>query len=149
MAQYEYKVVPAPSKGTKAKGVKSPEDRFALTLQELMNEHGAEGWEYQRADTLPSLERSGLTGSTTNWRHVLVFRRVKDAVEVSDRKREISAPQLAAVREFNDPDHPSGQPGATQMQHDDGVEELSEVSGETTTLRTLVASRNKSGKSDT
>lgn len=75
MQSYEYKVVPAPTKGTKAKGVKTPEARFAHMLQELMNEMGAEGWEYQRAETLPSEERKGLTGSATNWRHLLIFRR--------------------------------------------------------------------------
>ena len=78
MSRYEYKVVPAPTKGAKAKGVKAVEDRFALTLQEVMNDMGALGWEYQRAETLPSVERAGLTGSTTNWRHVLVFRRELD-----------------------------------------------------------------------
>ncbi|THH39035.1 DUF4177 domain-containing protein [Aliishimia ponticola] len=85
MAAYEYKVVPAPTKGVKAKSVKTPEARFALTLQDLMNELGADGWQYQRADTLPSTERSGLTGSTTTWRHVLVFKRqlVEDAEQTS------------------------------------------------------------------
>ncbi len=72
---YEYKVVPAPEKGTKAKGVKAPEARFALMLQDVMNQHAAEGWEYQRAETLPSQERAGLTSSATVFRNVLVFRR--------------------------------------------------------------------------
>lgn len=36
------------------------------------------GWEYQRAETLPSIERSGLTGTTTEWRNVLVFRRLRE-----------------------------------------------------------------------
>ena len=40
MAGFEYKVVPAPGKGVKAKGVKTPEDRFAYGLQELMNTLG-------------------------------------------------------------------------------------------------------------
>lgn len=75
MAVYEYQVIPAPAKGAKVKSVRSPEMRFSLTLQDLMNDMGAEGWEYQRAETLPSIERAGLTGSSTNWRHVLVFRR--------------------------------------------------------------------------
>ncbi len=35
----------------------------------------AEGWEYVRADVLPSEERSGLTGRTTVYHNVLVFRR--------------------------------------------------------------------------
>ncbi len=77
MPEFEYKVVPAPTKGAKAKGVKTPEARFANAIEILMNQMAAEGWEYQRADMLPSEERQGLTGSTTNWRNVLVFRREK------------------------------------------------------------------------
>ncbi|MEO9573984.1 MAG: DUF4177 domain-containing protein [Tateyamaria sp.] len=75
MSNWEYKVVPAPTKGTKAHGVKGPDGRFANALESLMNDMGREGWEYQRAETLPSIERSGLTGSTTEWRNILVFRR--------------------------------------------------------------------------
>ncbi|WP_421703986.1 DUF4177 domain-containing protein [Aliiroseovarius sp.] len=72
---YEYKVVPAPVKGVKAKGVKGAEAQFAHALSELMNSLAADGWEYQRADTLPSEVRSGLTGKTTVFRNMLVFRR--------------------------------------------------------------------------
>lgn len=75
MQRYEYKVVPAPKKGTKAKGVKTPEGRFATSIEQLLNAMGADGWDYQRAELLPSEERSGLTGSTVQWRNVLVFRR--------------------------------------------------------------------------
>ncbi len=75
MLRYEYKVVPAPQKGTKAKGVKTSEGRFAVSIEQLLNKLGSEGWEYQRAELLPSEERSGLTSSTVNWRNVLVFRR--------------------------------------------------------------------------
>ena len=74
MPAYEYKVVPAPTKGTKAKGVKGAEARFSHTIEDLMNSLATEGWEYQRAETLPSTERSGLTGSTTEWRNLLIFR---------------------------------------------------------------------------
>ena len=75
MTQYEYKVVPAPAKGEKLKGVKAPEARFALSIEGVLNAMGAQGWEYQRAELLPSEERSGFTGTVTNWRNVLVFRR--------------------------------------------------------------------------
>lgn len=75
MTHYEYKVVPAPAKGLKGEGIKSPEARFANALEQVMNEMGGHGWEYMRADTLPSTERSGLTGSTTEWRNMLIFRR--------------------------------------------------------------------------
>ncbi|WP_366914124.1 DUF4177 domain-containing protein [Marivita sp.] len=72
---FEYKVVPAPVKGVKAKGVKTPEARFALGVEQAINALAAEGWEYQRSDMLPSTERVGLTGSETHWRTLLVFRR--------------------------------------------------------------------------
>ena len=78
--RYEYRVVPAPRRGEKARGVKTTEDRFALALTQAMNALGAEGWEYLRADTLPCDERAGLTGGTkTSFQNMLVFRRVLDA----------------------------------------------------------------------
>ena len=87
MQAFEYKVVPAPHKGTKAKGVKSAEGRFANSIEITLNEMAAQGWEYQRAELLPSDERSGLTGSTTNWRNVLVFRRAVAAHVPRMRRR--------------------------------------------------------------
>ena len=75
MTGYEYKVIPAPAKGVKAKGIKGPEARFAHALEQSMNTLAAEGWEYLRADILPSEERQGLTSSQTVYRSVLVFRR--------------------------------------------------------------------------
>src|SRR6056297_2059170 len=78
MARYSYKVVPAPSKGRKAAGVKGAEARFAHGLEEAINEYAAQGWEYLRADILPSEERQGLTSTATVYRSVLVFRRAVD-----------------------------------------------------------------------
>ncbi len=75
MTRYIYKVIPAPSKGRKSPGVKGAEARFAHGLEEAMNEMAAEGWEYLRADILPSEERQGLTSTATVYRSVLVFRR--------------------------------------------------------------------------
>ena len=72
---YEYRVVPAPSRGEKARGVKTTADRFALALTGVMNALGREGWEYLRADTLPCEERVGLTGTKSTFQHLLVFRR--------------------------------------------------------------------------
>lgn len=88
---FEYKVVPAPVKGIKAKGVKTPEGRFALGVEEAINALAAEGWEYQRSDVLPSTERVGLTGSETHWRTLLVFRRA--IAETAD-----TAPDAAPTR---------------------------------------------------
>lgn len=83
MSQYEYKVVPAPKKGLKAKGIKSAENRYANALETAMNALGAEGWEYQRSETLPSEGRSGLTRRVTTFQNMLVFRRAV-AVDVSE-----------------------------------------------------------------
>jgi Domain of unknown function (DUF4177) len=76
MQRYEYKVIPAPRKGEKLRGVKTSEDRFALALTTLMNDLGRDGWEYIRADTLPVDERVGFTGTKTTFQNLLVFRRV-------------------------------------------------------------------------
>ena len=75
MQRFEYKVIPAPRRGEKARGVKTTEDRFAYALTQLMNQLGAEGWDYVRADALPCEERVGLTGTKTTFQNVLVFRR--------------------------------------------------------------------------
>ena len=75
MQRFEYKVIPAPKRGEKARGVKTTEERFALALTLLLNDLGAEGWDYVRADALPCDERVGLTGTRTTFQNVLVFRR--------------------------------------------------------------------------
>jgi hypothetical protein len=85
----EYRVIPAPTKGTKAKGTKTAEDRFALSLQQVMNSMAAEGWEFQRAETLPAEERSGLTGRKTVYHNMLVFRRRTEAALEAFQPREL------------------------------------------------------------
>lgn len=159
MSLYEYKVVPAPAKGRKAKGVKTPEGRFALSVETVLNEMAAEGWEYLRAELLPSDERSGLTGSSVNWRNVLVFRRstVADMAALQPQEIDLPAPiaatpaqpDLAPVHEEPDVAAPApiAQPaedepkfaGAARMLKDNGVEEVSEVAGMTSALRARAA----------
>lgn len=73
--QYEYKVVPAPRKGRSGKGIKGTEAKFANEVSHLMNQLGADGWEYIRSDTLPCEERSGFTSKVTTYQNLLVFRR--------------------------------------------------------------------------
>ncbi|MGB3316629.1 MAG: DUF4177 domain-containing protein [Albidovulum sp.] len=94
MQNYEYKVVPAPNRGEKAPGVKSAPDRFAHALTSLMNTMARDGWDYLRADTLPSEERSGLTKRTTVYHSVLVFRRAiaKPADEAPRKLLTAAAP---------------------------------------------------------
>lgn len=149
MPHYEYKVVPAPTKGLKARGLKTPESRFANALQHLMNDMGADGWEFQRAETLPSQERSGLTSTVTTYRNVLVFRRPRAGdleqfqpvvLKTSDDDQHLAPEPVVAETSdtpeaAQDPDRPAGQPGATKMLSDNGVEELSEVAGMTEALK--------------
>ncbi|MEL7091511.1 MAG: DUF4177 domain-containing protein [Pseudomonadota bacterium] len=160
MAGWEYKVMPAPTKGVKGKGVKGPEARFANALEVLMNDMAGDGWEFQRAETLPSIERSGLTGSTTEWRNVLVFRRaVTEAIDdfapellpapsVVTEPEEPEAPAAEAEPEPADAEDTAGRPGATQMLADNGVEETSEVSGMTTSLQKLASRRSGTEMTD-
>lgn len=75
MIRFEYKVLPAPARGQRGKGVKGADGKFANALEQLMNQMGRDGWEYQRAETLPSEERAGIASKTTVFRNVLVFRR--------------------------------------------------------------------------
>lgn len=87
MIRYEYKVLPAPSRGQRGKGVKGSDGKFANALETLMNLMGSDGWEYQRADTLPSEERAGIASKTTVFRNVLVFRRrIETDVEAFEPK---------------------------------------------------------------
>ena len=73
--RFEYRVRPAPVRGRKAQGVKTAEGRFALGVEDLLNEMARAGWRYLRSDILPSEERQGLTSTTTVYRSVLVFER--------------------------------------------------------------------------
>lgn len=115
---FEYQVIPAPRKGKKARGIKGTEARFAHTLQEVLNDAAADGWEYVRADTLPSEERSGLTGRSTTYQNMLVFRRpvdVAESEEIAEAETEVPAaakvpaaePEVAPVEEHHAPSLPS------------------------------------------
>ncbi|MEE4187945.1 MAG: DUF4177 domain-containing protein [Roseobacter sp.] len=147
MQQFEYRVVAAPTRGVKAKGIKTAEARFSNALEQLMNDMAAEGWEYQRAETLPSTERSGFTSTTTNWRNVLVFRRPV-ARPAAEPKPEppVSLPAPTPIPQIVAPDtqedDASKSEGASRMLRDNGVEDVSEVSGLTNSLTQLATSRN-------
>ncbi|MCA0994388.1 DUF4177 domain-containing protein [Alloyangia pacifica] len=104
MKTHEYKVIPAPTKGEKAKAIKGAEAKFAAAMSRLLNEMAEQGWDYIRADTLPSEERSGLTSSQTVWRTVLVFSRPVPA-----------APQSVAVQHEAAPVAGSGGPVVTPI----------------------------------
>ncbi|RJK99351.1 hypothetical protein D3P06_14650 [Paracoccus aestuarii] len=73
--RYEYCVIAAPHRTEKSREARTPTDRFAAMLTAELNRMAADGWDYLRADVLPSEERSGLTSRTTIYHNVLVFRR--------------------------------------------------------------------------
>lgn len=102
MPAYEYSVIPAPNRGEKARGAKTGADRFALALTATLNDMAADGWEYVRAETLPSEERAGLTGRATVYHNVLVFRRSLGAEELPAQPtytaRVEPIPQLAPAQ---------------------------------------------------
>lgn len=102
MQRYEFKVVPAPRRGERARGVKTTEDRFALALTLLMNDLGAEGWDYVRADALPCDERAGFTGTKTTTHNMLVFRRPLPA-----EAEDVAMPAPPAPRIQPEPEGPA------------------------------------------
>jgi len=84
VVRFEYKAVPAPLRGTKAKGVKTTEDRFALAMTDALNEHAGDGWEFVRVETLPCESRRGLTGTQITDQAMMVFRRINHAVSQAE-----------------------------------------------------------------
>jgi hypothetical protein len=108
MQRFEYKVIPAPKRGEKARGVKTTEDRFAYALTSLMNQLGAEGWDYVRADSLPCEERVGFTGTKTTFQNVLVFRRALDqGAETQSTSRLLLQEPLPATKRLGPAEMPT------------------------------------------
>ena len=103
MSEYEYKVVPAPTKGRKAKGLKSNADRFAFSVEEVLNEFAQDGWDYLRSELLPSDERSGLTGTSREWRNVLIFRRLRENDADAFAPELLPSPRAMSADMMEDP----------------------------------------------
>lgn len=160
MPRYEYKVVPAPAKGLKGKGVKGAEARFSHGLQELMNGLAGYGWEYQRAETLPSIERVGLTGSTTEWRNVLVFRRLRETDAELFKPELLPAPEATPPEDTTKTEPEPEQIAATSDEPrknsksdapdpwDNGVEDTSSIGDIGASLSSLAAARGSSKPKD-
>lgn len=131
MPKYEYKVIPAPTKGLKARGVKTSEARFANAIEKKMNELAAEGWSYLRSDLLPSAERQGLTSSHTVYRSVLVFRRECLDIAEGDTTAKVEPAQDVEDEDNTNEDTETDVPDqATETELEEGQIEESE-NGET------------------
>jgi hypothetical protein len=131
---FEYKVIPAPTRGKKARGVKTPADRFARALSEAINAEAEQGWEYLRTDTLPAEERQGLTGRTTVFQNMLVFRREAGA-EATDSSPKVAV-DSAADDAVNAPKLPSAEAAQAVPEI---VEELAPDNTDSSTRRDVAA----------
>lgn len=105
MPYYDYKVVPAPRRMKKVRGVKTSDELFALTLAEAINEHARQGWEYVRAENLSAEEPAGwFRRGKTDIHAVLIFR----------QPRETLGPRIAATEEATEAHAtPAGRPEPT------------------------------------
>ncbi|MCX8507314.1 MAG: DUF4177 domain-containing protein [Rhodobacteraceae bacterium] len=102
MQRYEYKVIPAPVRGEKTRGAKTTEERFALAMTSLINAQARDGWDYCRAETLPSEERAGFTKRRIVHVNVLVFKRAleeKPASTLVLGSAEARAPKIVPIPE--------------------------------------------------
>ena len=112
MPRYEYKLVPAPEKATKHKGLKGAAN-FAATLEDVMNALGAEGWSYLRADILPEEVRTGITSRSTTYRSLLVFQRALPEPAADSPRRE--TPRAMPVLEDDAADAPEDDPSLANL----------------------------------
>ena len=79
---FEYKTIGAPEKGKRKRGLRSQSDRVAAAFDEILQDEAVDGWEYQRTDLLPVIERSGWFGKAHEvHRAVMVFRRPLDPAQ--------------------------------------------------------------------
>jgi hypothetical protein len=93
MSRYHYKAIAAPRRPGRWKGVAKGADSYARTLEEAIAEQAAQGWEYLRAETLPSEEKSGwLARRTTVIHSILIFRRPAEGAATAAPEPEASAP---------------------------------------------------------
>lgn len=95
MQRFEYKVVPAPTRAKRVRGVKTAAGRFAVALGEVINEQAADGWDYVRSDSMPVEEKPGLLKSTVeNYYTMLVFRRPTDTPATDAPAIPVAAPAV-------------------------------------------------------
>ena len=72
---YEYKIVPAPVRAAKVKGLKTTADRFAHAMSEAINAQAEHGWLFQRTETMTCEERRGMGRLKTSSQTLMVFSR--------------------------------------------------------------------------
>ncbi|MBR9763463.1 MAG: DUF4177 domain-containing protein [Rhodobacteraceae bacterium] len=95
---WEYRVVPAPDKSRRFRGVRGAEARFARTIEEVINHMAASGWEYCRAEILPEAGRR----RAMTYHNLLVFRRDPESAPQPSETRLLEAPEVAPRPEEDD-----------------------------------------------
>lgn len=100
MTQYDYKVVPAPRKLKRIRGVNSAGELCAATMAETLNAVARDGWEYLRADQVSAAQEGGwFRRGTEVVETVLIFRRRHDAdsprIHVAGEEQAVAAGALA------------------------------------------------------
>lgn len=112
---FEYKVVPAPQRAVKVKGLKTTADRFAHALAERINAEAAGGWEFLRTETMACEERSGLGRVRSSTQTMMIFARALGQAR--------SGAGVAMTAMQDDPSgsvaYPDAQPAATATAHPD------------------------------
>ncbi|SEN74599.1 hypothetical protein SAMN04489859_101529 [Paracoccus alcaliphilus] len=119
---YEYTVIAAPDRGEKSKTTRTAANRYALALASELNRMAADGWDYVRAETLPSEERSGLTGRATVYHNVLVFRRSKVARQGEAVARQPQPEYPVSASPVRNPEPDPATPAAAAPQKSDHAE---------------------------
>lgn len=113
MEYFEYKVIPAPRRSVRVKGAKGTDGKFAATLEKIINDLAAEGWQYLRAESLPIDERHGITRrKTENYQNVLIFCKPTDSPAITD-------PVVALLENEDSDDTTQDDPGEDTPEDDD------------------------------
>jgi hypothetical protein len=107
MTHYDYKVIPAPRRLKKVKGIRDTPELFAHTLTDTINEMAREGWEYIRAEQLSAEEPHGwFRRSTEVVQTVMIFRR---------ERSDLPGPRLTAVEPEPAPARRLPDPGPREL----------------------------------
>ena len=106
---YEYKIVGAPEKGKRKRGMRRRSDRVAAAFADIIKSEAVDGWEYLRTDLLPIIEGAGWfrRGREVN-RAVMVFRRMRDRAKAESTAIQRRAPSV--VPPATPPEAPAAPP---------------------------------------
>jgi hypothetical protein len=127
MTHYDYKVIPAPRRLKKIKGIKDTPELFAHTLTDAINEMAREGWEYVRAEQLSAEEPHGwFRRSTEVVQTVMIFRR---------ERADLPGPRLTAVEPESAPARRLPDPGPRDLHPREPERIFAEQLHATTTTR--------------